>query len=129
MSVRVNAIVVLDTTWDRAAAYKFITCVRRAPCCAARIRTMLYRPCLCRLLAGAEGIEVGLFGSRIAVMNGGLGGPVGGHWIVNFTDSPVQLATDWVAVDGADDICKEIVIAAFLPGLDEEMMRNPSRSV
>ncbi|XP_034253741.1 uncharacterized protein LOC117652757 [Thrips palmi] len=81
MSVRVNAIVVLDTTWARAAAYRFIT-----------------------LLAGAEGIDVGLFGSRLAIMNGGLGGPVGGHWIVNFTDSPVQIATDWVAVDAADDI-------------------------
>ncbi|KAJ1531509.1 hypothetical protein ONE63_000184 [Megalurothrips usitatus] len=81
MSVRVNALVVLDTTWDRAPAFQFIT-----------------------RLTGPEGIDVGLFGSRIAVMNGGTGGPVGGHWIVNFTDSPVQLATDWVAVDAADDI-------------------------
>lgn len=60
-----------------------------------------------RSLAGPEGIDVGLFGSRIAVMNGGQGGPPGGRWIVNFTDSPVQLATDWLEVSVADGICKD----------------------
>lgn len=81
LSVRVNALVVLDTTWTRTDAFAFLA-----------------------TLTSVVGIDVGLFGSRIAVMNGGVGGPTGGHWIVNFTDSPVQLATEWARVDAVDDI-------------------------
>ncbi|KAK3926904.1 5-methylcytosine rRNA methyltransferase NSUN4 [Frankliniella fusca] len=81
LSVRVNAVVILDTTWTRPDAFSFLAS-----------------------FTNAEGIDVGLFGSRIAVMNGGVGGPIGGHWIVNFTDSPVQLTTEWARVDVEDDI-------------------------